>query len=105
MALQVRIALTSKGGLAIPEDSIIKFDTIFPQSGLEMHCNLHFYKNLSEAESGNEIFPIEFNGFYGIVKQLSEQDYESLTPLQVHIWLKETLETIPSIGKGNIDII
>ena len=105
MALQINVSLTAKGGLTIPTGSIVKFVTIFPENGTEMHCNLKVYKDASTVATREDIYPKELSGKMGIVKQLSEGDYTSLTPVMVHTWLKAELEAIAEIGVGNVVII
>lgn len=98
MALQINKQLTSKGGLTIPSGAVVHFDTLFPQGGTEMHCNLFIYKDAAAFIAAEDpIYPKELDGHFGIVKSLSPSDYNSLTPSQVHIWLKSTLDALPSL--------
>lgn len=105
MALTINSVLTSKDGGSIDSGAYVRFMTIFPESGTEVHFNLFVYRNVQAAQEGKaRIYPIELESKFGIVKQLTEQEYAELTPITIHDMIKEELELIPEIGIGNVSI-
>ena len=104
MELKINKELTSQYGLTIPSNSIVKFDIEIPESMKEIQCYLHVYENEEQSNLGNEIYPIELKDYKSVVKKLTQQDYESFSLFQATIWMKQMLESIPSIGSGNVTI-
>lgn len=105
MALTIDVALNSKDGGIISAGALVKFITIFPENGTEVHFNLKVYRDQAAADSGKSpIFPIELEGKYGIVKTLDALEYAALTPVTIHQMIKDELESIPEIGIGNVTV-
>ena len=103
MALKINQTVVSKDGFTVPSGSIVKFQTIFPLDGTELHCNMEFYKDQAHVDAGGDkYFPSEMDTL-GFVKTLDEAEYSALTPTVVHTHLKTHLETIYTAG--TIDIV
>ena len=45
MALRINQTITTREGFTVTSGTIVKFATIFPKDGTELHCNMDFYKN------------------------------------------------------------
>lgn len=108
MALKVNKMLTTKDGQTIPSGSVIVFGTEFPPRTLEMNCRLFLWLN-TDTHTDLNVPAItgvvnQFNS-YVLTKQLTQEDYVSLTPLAVHQWVKSVIESWPGIGSGNTEII
>ena len=106
MALKVKISLETNDGGIIAANSIIRFETRFDEGGTECHYDMNFYRTLQHADNKSYIDgPIVGIPSKGYVYTLTEEDYDSLTPIVVHQKLKTYLESLPAIGTGNIEII
>lgn len=103
MALRINQTIETRDGFSVPSGTIVRFQTIFPETGTELHCNMKFYKDESTINNGGKnYFPSNLNNL-GYVKELTESEYTGLTTVNVHVYLKDYLETIYT--GGTIDII
>lgn len=105
MALQINVSMTSKDGGTIATGAIVKFQTIFPESGTECHYNMKVYRNAQAiTDKKDTVSPVEIPNL-GYVKSISADEYTTLTPAVVHANLKAHLESLAGIGSGNVSII
>lgn len=103
MALQIDTTLTSKDGASVPSGAIVKFQTIFPYEGTQVHYNMKFYRSQGDYDAGAASFLPEEVSKMGHVKSLSQAEYDALTPTKVHNHLHDHLESI--LGADTVSII
>lgn len=103
MALQINTGLTTADGGTVESGSYVIFTTTFPARGFSYTVEMFIYRSLTALNNGLQpIKTVEIEQpFY--VKQLTQQEYESLTPITVHEDAKAYLEQF--VGVGNVQII
>lgn len=87
---------SDRSGGAVAVNAIIGFDTIFKWGTLQIHYNLITYRSQDDYDAGKSKMFIAEIPNYGIVKTMTEQEYESLNTdinalVKVATWLKEKL--------------
>jgi len=103
MALQINTGLTTTDGGSVASGSYVIFTTRFPARGLNYSVELYLYRSLAALDAGlSQIKVIEIPEYY-YTKQLTEQEFASLTPVVIHDDVKAFLEGY--VGVGNVDII
>lgn len=93
MALQINVALTAKDGGAVATGSYVKLESLFP-----MDDDLHYYVSIklwrSKDAYDNGLSPLMVQEIpkYNYNQELTQEDFDSLTPLAVHQYAKTWLE-------------
>ena len=103
MALRINQEIITRESFTVASGTIVKFATIFPKDGTELHCNMEFYKNQDAVDAGDSnYYPSELKSL-GYVEELDGAAYSALTPTQVHVYLRDYLEL--TYTAGTIDIV
>jgi hypothetical protein len=103
MSLKINQEIVTRDGFSVPSGTIVTFNTIFPQSSCEAHINMFFYKNQEVLNAGSlSYYPSEMNNL-NYEKTYNFSEFTGLTPMQIHVDLREYLLTIYT--GGTIDIV
>jgi hypothetical protein len=103
MALQINTGLTTTDGGTVYSGSYLIFSTSFPARGLNYSVELRIYRSLAALDAGLQSIKVIQIPVYFYTKNLTEQEFASLTPVVIHDDVKAFLEGY--VGVGNVDVI
>ena len=108
MALKVKRNLTLIGGLPIEQNSVIsiKFESIEREDKFEIKLSvwssIENYNDKSKPKLADPVVEIEK---YSWIKDLTENDFSSLSPLAVHQLVIEEIESWDASWINKLEII
>ena len=104
MALQVNIALTSTDGGSVATGSYIKLESLFPmEDDLHYFVTFRLWRNKAGYDNGTTSLRVVEIPTYNYTQELTESDFDSLTPLKVHEYAKTFIEQY--VGVGNVVVV
>lgn len=109
MALQVNIALSTQNGFDVPSGAYVWLLETRGQNrdGFAYHVKVDviFFKDKASFDAGKKrFFPEEVpQNMYSFQQSFTPSAYASLTPLQVHNFVKAQLESV--LGIGSITVV
>lgn len=96
--IQINKAVTSKYGMTVPSGAIIGPSTTFPFNTMNVEWYLKIWASQSDLDGNKEFFQIEEIKEPFIVKEMTQEEYDSLAGANalgiVMQWLKDYLLTL-----------